>query len=159
VGEGEGVGEEGVGEAVRPVVAGPVVEGTGVVVAGALRSGVVCIGGGSYGPDNAEDNAVATTTAASTHAGASTSASGSCCVGCTRPPRAYHKSAANTTNTATNSHQGYPRMNGPTSDPPNLVLSLAPLIEPHPAPLLHRGSLYRGVGVLQALAERVVALV
>jgi hypothetical protein len=109
VGEGEDVGE-GVGDAVLPVVAGPV-EGTGVVVAGALRSGVC--EGGSYGPDSAEDNAVATTTAASTHAGASTTASGSRCVGRTRPPRAYHKSAANITSTATNSHQGYPRMNGP----------------------------------------------
>jgi hypothetical protein len=125
VGEGEGLGEEGVGDAVRPVVAGPVVEGTGVVVAGALRSGVVCIGG-SYGPDNAEDNAVATATAASTHAGASTTASGSCCVGCTRPPRAYHKSVANTISTAPNSHQGYPRMNGPTSDPPNRSIARAP---------------------------------
>jgi hypothetical protein len=122
VGEGDGVGE-GVGDAVRPVVAGPVVEGTGVVVVGAVRSGVCA--GGSYGPDSAMDNAVATTTAASTHAGASTTARGTRCVGCTRPPRAYHKSAANTTSTATNSHQGYPRMNGlPRS--PNRSMARAP---------------------------------
>ena len=117
MGEGDG---DAVGDAVRPVVVGSV-EGTGAVV-GPIRSVRV---GGWYGPLSAVDNAAATTTAASKHAGASTIASGTRCVGGTRPPRAYHNSAANTTSTATNSHQGNPRMNGPPSSP-NCSIARAP---------------------------------
>jgi hypothetical protein len=110
-GEGDAVGEgdgEAVGDAGWPVVVGPV-EGMGVV-AGLVRSVRV---GGSYGPLSAAENAVPTTTATSKHAGASTTTRGTRTNGRTHPSKTYHNSAANTTTTATDSHHGNPRMNGP----------------------------------------------
>ena len=102
MGEGDGAAVGG------PVVAGPV-EGTGVVV-GAVRSGR---GGGSYGPLSATDNAAPPTTATSKQAGASTTTKGRRTNGRTHPSKTYHNNAANTTITATDSHHGYPRINGP----------------------------------------------
>src|SRR5215218_606204 len=114
--EGDAVGEgygEAVGDAVGvPVVAGPE-EGTGVVV-DVVRSGRA---GGSYGPLSAADNAATTTTVTSKHAGASTSTRGTRTNGRTQPSKTYHNNAANTTTTGTDSHHGYPRMNGPSRSP------------------------------------------
>ena len=139
MGEGDG---EAVGDAVGvPVVAGPE-EGTGVVV-GVVRSGRA---GGSYGPLSTADNAATTTTATSKHAGASTSTRGTRTNGRTQPSKTYHNNAANTTTTGTDSHHGYPRMNGPSRFP--TVLSLLSLVQPHPRPRLHRCRLDSCVCVL-----------
>jgi hypothetical protein len=112
-GDGEGEGEE-VGDAVGSSVVAGRVEGTGVVVE-VVRSGGCS--GGSYGPLSAADNATATTTANSKHAGASTITSGTRTNGRTQPSKTYHNNAANTTTTGTDSHHGYPRINGPSRTP------------------------------------------
>ena len=130
---GEGYGEA-VGDAVGvPVVAGPE-EGTGVVV-DVVRSGRA---GGSYGPLSAADNAATTTTATSKHAGASTSTRGTRTNGRTQPSKTYHNNAANTTTTGTDSHHGYPRMNGPSRFPNCPIAavprSAAPASSPPPLP-------------------------
>jgi hypothetical protein len=120
VGEGDG---EALGDTNGvTVVAGPV-EGTGVVVVGrTVRSGRA---GGSYGPLSAADNTTPTTTAARKHAGASTTTRGRRTNGRTHPSKTYHNNPANTTIAATESHHGYPRMNGPLNSP-NCPISGAP---------------------------------
>jgi hypothetical protein len=125
VGEGDG---EALGDANGvTVVAGPV-EGTGVVVVGrTVRSGRA---GGSYGPLSAADNTTPTTTAARKHAGASTTTRGRRTNGRTHPSKTYHNNPANTTITATESHHGYPRMNGPLNSPNCPIAGAPPSGEP-----------------------------
>jgi hypothetical protein len=95
------------------------------VVAGRVRSGVVlrsvppsCGGdGGLSGSVIATESAIATNTAASAQTGARTNKSGTTILGRSHPPRVNHKRAANTTITAVNSHQGYPKLSTPTLPP------------------------------------------
>jgi len=109
-GEGATVGEAGSAER---------------VVAGRVRAGVVlrsvppsCGGdGGLSGSVITKESAIAANTAASAQTGARTDTSGTTILGRYHPPRMYHKSAANTTITAVNSHQAYPKLSTPTLPP------------------------------------------
>jgi hypothetical protein len=108
VGDADG---EALGDAVGELVVAGRVDGTGVVVGvGAVRSGR---GGATYGPLSAPDTATPTTIATTKHTGASTVTRSRRIGGRTHSSKRYHNDPANTTISATDSHHGKPRMNGP----------------------------------------------